>query len=343
MNVPFCYCTQLVPDLRNGNETNIDETHTNRPNISDQQNTFSSFKRQSLYESESLRDADDESDFRPSSQIKIDEKVDQFDENGNSPWAPKPSIRFDDYEDENEDDDDAYYVDDDEEVVGNEIVDGDLSQPREDDDESIRVAVWVDPSLKSGMGGLMTGINKFVRGSSRRTKKPKGGSRKPSSSYGAPNSNNNNKLKSFVTNLLPNNNQNGGGGKGFKLPNLSNLIPKGQNNQNQYGQAGTTRRPPKLPSLPKLPKLPNLPNLFKGSSTRQPSSEYGAPPTGTPNSGYGVPTRTPGSAKPNPKKKKKSRTTTRRPNVNTKLLPSTPPDFVFGPPIRFFHKKYKFN
>lgn len=45
---------------------------------------------------------------------------------------------------------------------------------REDDDESIRVAVWVDPSLKSGynrMTNIMSGG--FLPGSSKK-KKPKG-------------------------------------------------------------------------------------------------------------------------------------------------------------------------
>ena len=274
-------------------------------------------------------DADNDAvkNFRPSSKVVLDEPIDQFDENGNSPWAPrpkpKPSITF-------ENDDDAYDVND-EYYYDPDDVDGTFQQ-REDDDESVRVAVWLDPSLKSNMGGLASGFNKLMRGSSKRTRAKK---KKPTSG-----TNNGNKLKSFITNLIPNNNNNnnyGGGssgGQGFKLPNLSNLIPKGQNNQNQYGQS----QAPKLPSLPKLPKLPNP---FKGSTTKKPSSSYGTPSTGTltPSPGYGAPS----SARPAKKQKKKARTT-RRPNVNTstKVLPSAPPDFVFGPPIRLTHQLHYF-
>lgn len=272
-------------------------------------------------------------EFRPSSQVDYNEPTDQFDQNGNSPWAPAPSSNIDQNYIENEDDE--YYFDE------NDITDVDKeAEPREDDDESIRVAVWVDPSVKTNMGGLMNGIRKFVQGqgSNQRPRKQK----KPSSSYGPPSSSNSNKLKDFVKNILPKNNNNnnnyqnsgGGGGKGknqgFRLPEL--FKGKGQNSQ--YGQASTTRRPQKLPSLPKLPKFPNL-FKGKGSTTRKPSTDYGAPPA--PSSGYGIPTRTPNAGRP--KKKKKPRT--RKPVVNSNQLPSTPPDFVFGTPIRLLYEAWE--
>ena len=263
-------------------------------------------------------------EFRPSSQV--DYENEQFDQNGNGPWSPAPSLKFD----ENYIEDDEYYFDE------NDVTED--AEPREDDDESIRVAVWVDPSVKTNMGGLMNGIRKFVRGRDSNSR-PK--QKKPSSSYGSSSSNNNNKLKDFVKNILPKNNNNNnnyqnsgyGGGKGknqgFKLPELPKLFKgKGQNSQNsQYGQVSTTRRPPKLPSLPKLPSFPN-PFKGKGSTTRTPSTDYGVPPA--PSSGYGTPTRTPNSGRP--KKKKKVRT--RKPSVNSNQIPSTRPDFVFGSPIR---------
>lgn len=299
-----------------------------------------------------LRRDDASKSFRPSSKIIFDEPLDQFDENGNSPWAPRHNARFDNQQHE---DAEEYYVDEnyvehvrsfDEELLEDDedddeddeevhLVEGG-AQPRQDDDESIRVAVWVDPSLKSNMGGIMNGLGKLVKGRSTPNNNKKK-NRKPNSGYGNQNQNqNSNPLKS-LTNLFPkgnkNNNNNqgygsnsggGGGGKGggFKLPNLGSLLPKGQSNSaGQYGGGqGQGNRRPKLPSLPKF-QLPSL----KG--TRAPSgSSYGAPPSRKPASGGGGISgllRLP--------KKKKNRN--RQPAADNSL-PSTPPDFIFGPPFR---------